>query len=273
MSSIMTMGRSVFLLLIALMVFSGCGTPNDPVPFDSDAAQHTSDWVYAKHASVSQENIQSCKECHGEDLDGGIAGVACAECHVKGSPLTLTNCTSCHGNPPNGNVYPNMSLSHPVHNALPRVTNVCASCHSGAGSGMAKHYNGVVDVAFATSYNAKSGAAVLNADGTCSKVSCHGGQTTPLWAFGIMDVDTQCTSCHAYGTSEYNSYNSGEHYFHVITLGLRCTLCHDTAKLAGTHFSHLDTPAMEGPASGTLLSSTNYNGATCTLTCHGTRTW
>jgi predicted CxxxxCH...CXXCH cytochrome family protein len=124
-----------------------------------------------------------------------------------------------------------------------------------------------------SAYNAESGAAVRNTDGTCSTVSCHGGQTTPLWSGGTIDVNTQCTACHAAGTNEYNSFNSGEHTVHVITQGIACTSCHDTVKLAVNHFTTLNTSSMEGPASATLNSSLTYTGGSCTPACHVERPW
>jgi predicted CxxxxCH...CXXCH cytochrome family protein len=270
----MTRGRYIFLLLIALMAFAGCGTPNDQASFDADTGKHVSGWVYAKHAAASKEDINLCMECHGSDLAGGMTGVSCGQCHLAGSPLTVTGCASCHGKPPSGTAAPNRSLSHPAHNALPNVANVCDTCHSGAGSGTANHYNGAADVMILSAYNALSGAAVRNTDGTCSTVSCHGGQTTPLWSGGTINVNTQCTACHAYGTGEYNSYSSGEHNRHVNTEGIGCTSCHDTVKLAVNHFTTLNTQSMEGPASATLNSSLTYTGGSCiTPGCHGNRSW
>jgi len=121
-------------------------------------------------------------------------------------------------------------------------------------------------------YNAKSGTAAYNpASVTCSNVSCHGGQATPNWLTGTINVNTQCASCHISGTAQYNSYFSGRHSLHV---GLAaCTECHDTTKLAGVHFSDLNTTAMINSYQ-TILSGLNYTGTatalgTCTLTCHG----
>jgi predicted CxxxxCH...CXXCH cytochrome family protein len=128
---------------------------------------------------------------------------------------------------------------------------------------------------FLNAYNAKSGTVMYDAaSSTCSKVSCHGGQTTPSWLAGAtIDVNTQCTACHAFGTGEYNSFSSGEHDFHVNTEHFPCTRCHDTTKLAVNHFTGLNTQAMEGPASATLNSSLNYNGSSCAPLCHGTKSW
>jgi predicted CxxxxCH...CXXCH cytochrome family protein len=172
-----------------------------------------------------------------------------------------TNCTSCHGQPPAGTAFPNTAGAHAAHKALPSIGTNCAVCHQGYA-----HQNGEIELGFPSAYNAKTGAVIDNGDGTCSNVSCHGGKKTPSWWTGKIDVNTQCTSCHASGTGQYNSYSSGRHSKHA---GYACIECHDTAKLAANHFNTLNTSAMEGPASGTLKSSLNYNGSSCTVTCHG----
>jgi len=247
-------------------------------------AVHPTSWgngtqIALNHAPyVTANGATACSNinCHGADLNGG-AGPACSTCHLNGSPLVLTGCTSCHGRPPSGTVSPNRSGAHNAVTghfaAQVTLPDECSTCHNGAGSGTLNHDNGTVDVAFLSAYSAKTGTAVRNADGTCSKVSCHGGQTTPVWLTGSMDVTTQCTSCHAYGTSEYNSYASGEHDFHVNGEGIGCIICHDTTALALTHFAHLDTPELEGPASSTLRPALNYTGGSCTPACHVNRMW
>jgi predicted CxxxxCH...CXXCH cytochrome family protein len=144
----------------------------------------------------------------------------------------------------------------------------------GAGSGTTLHQNGVVDVIIDPTFNAKSGTAAYNPTSiTCSNVSCHGGQTTPGWLSGtVIDVNTQCTSCHASGTTQFNSYFSGRHSLHVGFAA--CTECHDTTKLASVHFSDLNTTAMINSYQ-TILSGLNYTGTATALgtcgnfTCHG----
>lgn len=274
MSQIMTIRRFGFLLLIGLVTFAGCGTPNDNAPFDADTGAHASDWMVAKHADACKPDSSSCTECHGSDLSGGISGVACADCHLNGSPLVLKNCTSCHGNPPFGPTAPNRIGAHWTHNGLPSNVNMCDSCHSGAGTGMTNHYNDAVDVKFLSTYNAKSGAAVRNTDGTCSRVSCHGGQKTPAWLSGTtIDVNVQCKVCHAYGTGEYNSYVSGRHDTHVTVYGFACTKCHDTTLLQTEHLTVLNTTAVEGNAAATIDSSFNYTNGACLPACHNARPW
>jgi len=232
------------------------------------------------HASYVMANGSTgcaTSSCHGVNLTGGI-GPACVTCHTSGSyPFTATGCTSCHGNPPSGNVAPNRAAAHNAvaghFSAQVALPADCNTCHNSAGAGTVKHSNGVTNVQFLNAYNAKSGTAVRNSNGTCSNVSCHGGQTTRPWYGGSMDVSTQCTSCHAYVSNEYNSFWSGGHDLHINSLGVVCTDCHDTTKLAVNHFAHLNTQVMEGPASESLNSNLNYTGGTCTPGCHATESW
>ena len=200
--------------------------------------------------------------CHGPNLEGvSGSGPSCISCH---NPVpTSANCGSCHGIPP-------ATGGHVVHTSTPLNYITCGSCH---GVECDRHDNGTTDVGISSVFYAKSAGTVAFNGSTCSKISCHGGLTTPNWTTGAINVNTQCTACHAEGVAEYNSYNSGQHHFHVVNEGRTCTECHDTTKLAVNHFSTLNTTVMEGPASGTLLDSLNYNGTSCDPSCHGREDW
>jgi predicted CxxxxCH...CXXCH cytochrome family protein len=162
----------------------------------------------------------------------------------------------------------------------------CDTCHNGLGSGTQEHYDRASaraapgDAAFTAVYNAQSGASSFApAAFTCSNVSCHGGQATPNWRTGALDVNAQCTNCHADGTTtQFNGPTSGNHNRgdHQVEA---CTVCHNTAALAANHFTNLSTTALEGPASATIGGAgteiTSYTPGTrsCTPTCHGNETW
>jgi len=176
-------------------------------------------------------------------------------------------CGTCHALPPSGTTFPNEAGSHAIHTSLNGVGTTCDNCHAGN-----DHQSGFVDLGFASTWNAKSGPATDNMDGTCSSISCHGGQQTPVWGVGSINVNTDCTSCHALGTSQYNSYNSGQHSRGAHTRQA-CTACHDQAKLAAGHFSNLNTTAFEQDPASTLNSSLNYNGQSCNPSCHGSENW
>jgi predicted CxxxxCH...CXXCH cytochrome family protein len=272
----------------------GAGGVAHPVPYNDDS-----------HYTVTSATFPgSCSACHDVSAPTAKPGPACQTCHIAGSPLTTLNCTSCHASPPNGGTpagaaYPNVPGAHGVHIALDNTGTPisCNTCHSGLGSGTLAHYNRANaipgenalrvppgDAAFLATYDAETGASSFDNSAalSCSNVSCHGGQTTPSWQTGTLDVNNQCTNCHVSGTSQYNSYNSGEHTRHLNDFGTSsttCKYCHNTATLAVNHFTTLSTPAMEGPASatiggaGTLITTWVPATQSCTPACHGTKTW
>jgi len=164
---------------------------------------------------------------------------------------------------------------------------VCDTCHNNAGTGTTVHFDANIDMNILSTYNAKTGSGSFNSStDRCANISCHGGQTTPVWGSGSINVATDCTSCHELGTSagnpQYNSPYSGKHDKHVNKESLLCSRCHEPTKLAADHFSHLDTSALEGPVSATFRSNLNYspgNPPTCNPSaggstgCHGGEQW
>lgn len=239
---------------------------------------------WAGHQSAGNM-ANACTLCHGASLGGGI-GPSCTSCHTAGSPLVKTNCSSCHGNPPPDPLEGN--LTHREHNSIaPNLTGQCNNCHNGSGSGTPNHFNGVKNVTFLPAFNARSGTATYNATtAVCANISCHGGVPTPPWKVGFINVSTECASCHIAGTTQYNGYFSGRHSLHVNSIGLACTVCHDTAKLASptppSHFSNLYTTTFELAPSLTLRNVLQYSGGSCTpnqapgnfpIGCHGSENW
>ncbi len=211
-------------------------------------------WLLKSQHSTYAVNVTiNCFNCH-ETASGGISP-PCQACHqvnpILDPATALTNggCASCHNYPPDGTTpvttQPNRAGKHGEH--FPAFTSDCNTCHNGIGTETTAHANqsrtnppvDPATLSIQTVYNAKSGTALYdNAGQTCSSVSCHGGQTTPNWYTGSLPdpasattANDYCWSCHAFGTSEYNSYNSGEHDFHVNSINKLCTECHDTTVL------------------------------------------
>lgn len=244
--------------------------------------------LWAGEASSSHNTAGNlavaCTLCHGANLQGpaeGGVGPACADCHTAGSPVDLSDCTSCHNDPPDsdlpaGDSRPNREEAHSEHNALPKVTGICATCHDGSGTETINHFDESepADVSVLPSYDAKTGAAVYDPGPmSCTNASCHGGQQTPDWLTGVIDVDTDCENCHERGTAQFNSYNSGKHEKHVEQKGISCTECHDTTNLATSHFIGLDTPAFEGDPAETIRDDVTYIPPSCNPVCHGKKNW
>jgi predicted CxxxxCH...CXXCH cytochrome family protein len=243
-------------------------TPCGSCHMGGPTSMHPSDWLRDacfNHGVYALNNGTSgCSNgyCHGANLAGvAESGPSCSSCH---DPIpSADRCGSCHGIPP-------ATGRHVVHASTPLNYLVCGSCHN---AGCETHNNGANNIALPAVFTAKSAAAASYSGTTCAKISCHGGQTTPTWTSGTINVDTQCTSCHAQGTAEYNSFNSGEHDRHVNREGINCTQCHDPALVATNHFTALHTPAMEGPAWKTLYTSIQYDGTTCHQPCHDAANW
>jgi len=242
------------------------------------------------HVASAYAVDANCFDCH-TSTGVGLDPPACQECHIKGDPLVLLNCTSCHSVPP-GTVStligdrPDREGAHTVHESFTILDFDCDTCHQGGGTGELTHYDlaSPADVAFVASFNSNSGpAAYETVGGTCSMVSCHGGQATPDWLTGSLVVESQCTICHqdVVIVNEPNSYYSGEHDRHVNGEFIFCTECHNTINLAASHFNNLANPdqwlisagATIGGGStsiGTYVDATNE----CSNTCHGdARTW
>ena len=270
---------------------------------------HAVPFIAATHTAITSATFTAnCGICHAVTGTSPVSSAPlCTTCHAAASPLTALNCTSCHASPPSGGApagaaYPNVPGAHATHIALNSVGSPisCDTCHNGLGTNTLNHYNRANarpgsdaqrvppgDAAFPATYDAQSGSSSFDngAALSCSNVSCHGGQATPDWQTGALVVNDQCTICHVSGTTQFNSYASGEHTFHVNLFGAgaaTCALCHDTAALAVDHFTTLAdnsiSPAVASATIGGPFITTFTAGAgtsgTCNAACHpGDRTW
>jgi len=145
------------------------------------------------------------------------------------NPATVT-CGACHRIPPDGTRFPNLAGKH--SKPATSSTATCDICHNGARFSVGKHTtNGSVNVSFLTPiYTPKTGLTptVNTTAKTCANISCHGGQTTPSWYTGPININTPCTFCHTVGTAQYNGASSGEHDKHENGGNIACCTCHDT---------------------------------------------
>lgn len=281
---------------------NGAGATTNHVAFGwTGGANHTV--PYANHGDLVQTQAAfdaTCKACHAVTGTSPMSlAPLCTTCHTAGSPLANPNCASCHNRPPAGSTFPNIAGTHAVHNTLPELVGSCSDCHTGAEprDPSLLHYNHANnrpgrntlrvapgEVIFpGTLYNAKTGVASFNPTAlTCSNISCHGGQTTPAWGSGTINVNTQCSACHtSSGSTQYNSPATSRHSTHA-SKGIACIQCHNTTSLATKHFLGLKTAAMDTTAArqsvgGGTTRVTTYSAPSCTPNstsgCHGTKTW
>ncbi len=281
--------------------------PPHPIPFlTADRTTPLNNGHIQATAAIFTTECASCHIVTGTPTNSAPACSACHTAAATNNPVAAGGangqgtCLSCHNNGPSGlpagptgTAYPNISGAHTKHMALAGVA--CTSCHNNLGTGTTGHYNAANGrvtaptapglLAFTASYNAKSGALSASAAvaPTCSNVSCHGAKVTPAWTGTLPLVSTSttsnsyCQSCHASGTTQFNSYFSGEHSKH-LSAGAMCTDCHNvTTGATGTaHWSHLETSTFEGTPLATIQFSSRANfGVTptyvsgrCNLTCH-----
>jgi hypothetical protein len=89
----------IFRIIIAvafIAVAFSCSEPNSESVYFADTG-HPTDWI-TDHGTVFLDDAGICIECHGEDLQGGIADVSCFTSGFGG--------TSCHAGGPPGHPLP-----------------------------------------------------------------------------------------------------------------------------------------------------------------------
>jgi predicted CxxxxCH...CXXCH cytochrome family protein len=198
------------------------------------------------HCKISPSGFDACTRCHGANLNGvgGVAGATgCTFCHRSGLPNTLLNCTSCHGRPPNGTVYPNIARAHTGHSAL-NVADICGECHNGLGSVTLDHFLR----AKANTASVQTGAVLFGAFAQtgglspvynettlqCTNTYCHGAtlaggtNKSPVWSQTNYLAAAGCGTCHGFPPA--NAPHSG------VTPATACKTCHPHVNAGNTGF-------------------------------------
>jgi predicted CxxxxCH...CXXCH cytochrome family protein len=272
-----------------------------------DGAVHDEGWLAApgalqphglaanRHDPVWPSGIDSCRKCHGADLNGEGTAVSCNACHAaNGKPGWQTDCTFCHGEP-NRTAFPAAPPvdtlghtaatdrgvgAHQTH-LLGRQPSgaisdgvACADCHEGQPYTGIAHVDGIRAVALKRPGTATVAGAFDDAAGTCASTYCHGNfrngkaSNAPSWT--ATGGQGACDTCHAPQTGSLASGYSDRHKLHLaLAPGLACATCH----VGG--YSSAATPP-------TVNKATHVNGAvdmntqvgwsptahTCTIACH-----
>ena len=63
---------AVMLLVAMLSLLAGCGVKNPQALFSPDSGVHPGGWVKS-HKTVAALGTESCVECHGASLEGGVS--------------------------------------------------------------------------------------------------------------------------------------------------------------------------------------------------------
>jgi hypothetical protein len=173
---------------------AGCGDTHPEATFNTGTGQHVSGWLPSGHKAQAQANMEACADCHGADFLGGIAKVACTQCH-------LGNQNSFHpvqwGN-----------FAYALHGNYARLngTASCANvtCHGAdltgvAGSGPSCtqcHIGGITSfhpIVWNTNIVLHKDYVALNGDSSCRNGACHGANLQ-----GVFLSGPGCQTCHPY---------------------------------------------------------------------------
>jgi len=252
------------------------------------AGAHPSDWVPSGHGPQAQANINGCKVCHGDDFSGGIAGVACTDCHL-GSETSFhpvawgANALTEHRQYAldNGTGGCATQYCHGVDldGRPPAAGPSCSSCHSWPFAPL--HPDGWVP----------SGHVAGAAADIQSCTQCHGA------AFE-GDIGPACTNCHlgdqqtihptAWGTDVIGSHGGfaaqngtdgcANQYCHGTNLdgaggaaGPSCAKCHTWpytgGQPAGWVPSGHEAAALADIVSCQLCHGTDYSGGVAGVAC------
>jgi predicted CxxxxCH...CXXCH cytochrome family protein len=232
----------------------------DPSWLTANGGNHTA-------AALSQSPpFGSCLACHagfGAANPNDVAGSSCNACHASALAGAATtnwqqNCVFCHGDsskiatwtsadpayeiaPPRGALGEALTTEvavgahqkhvNPTSNVLSNAI-ACTECHSSPLPADIGHVDGVIDLPLA-------GPLATNPTGTftpnpswnagtagCAATYCHGNYpqggnaATPVWTT-VDGSSATCASCHGAPP------DTGEHYFHVFTQSVNCSICHN----------------------------------------------
>jgi hypothetical protein len=206
MSQIMTRAWIGIAIISLAVMLPACGTStvNSDNVFNNEekshgaAAESVEGGEIAWHVTAANANVNSCKECHGQDLLGGISQVSCSQCHLGGAnsvhpvdwgTLTMTKHaiyvvnsgnTSCANAWCHGTTLTGVAGSGPS----------CSSCHIGGVGSVHPLDWGTL------TYYKHSVYVKANGNASCANALCHG----PALA-GVTGSGPSCTSCHLGGVN------------------------------------------------------------------------
>ncbi|HVO72910.1 MAG TPA: cytochrome c3 family protein [Ignavibacteriaceae bacterium] len=139
--------------LIFTIIYSGCSDLQTDIPHPEKVSIHGEGVLTPGDPNfhgnyLKNSDFSKCQQCHAADLNGGITGVSCINCHssitvhkagiadenssdfhgkfIRHNQWNLTDCMSCHGNSFSGGLSSPSCL--PCHTA-PGGPAACNTCH------------------------------------------------------------------------------------------------------------------------------------------------
>lgn len=188
--------------LVVLGGLGGCGDENSRSTYDPEQGNHPSGWLPSGHAGPARAHLDSCRDCHGQDFSGGIAKVACTQCHL-GGPLDIHPVAwSTPG--PHGPLGYALHASFVQQNGAASCANAfchgtdlagvpgsgpsCSSCHMGGPFSVhPPEWNNQITL--------HGGYVLQNGTAACRNAVCHGPQLE-----GVFLSGPGCNACHSFAT-------------------------------------------------------------------------
>ena len=185
------------LPIMVVFTLSGCADNNSQATFEATTGKHTNDATLriAGHSTVAKKTDETCKECHGEDLKGGISKVNCTtQCHLESADKV-------HKSAWGSFTY----INHKETTDPSRCAN--ASCHAKGGAADKKDCATACHIGDATNkhgwgtsaaiYSGHKAYVEANKDTTCANIACHGVNLDgAIQANGLPATGPACDSCH-----------------------------------------------------------------------------
>jgi hypothetical protein len=199
-----------FLLIVPLLlgiVLASCSDVKDDITTPSKISVHGASAMNPSSntfhgVKVKESGLQSCRQCHSADLNGGTAQVSCGNCHpainvhVAGIKDTLSEnfhgkfiasinwkldqCSQCHGSDYAGGVAsPTCKTCHTQTNG----PEACNTCHGN-----------FKNAAIIAPPNSVDGSKDVNDPGV-------GAHSTHLYNVSITSKNVACMECHVVPTS------------------------------------------------------------------------
>jgi predicted CxxxxCH...CXXCH cytochrome family protein len=249
------------------------------------------------HGHGAKYQTEDCLTCHGADLLGGTAGVACDGCHLPTTEPQAwrTECTFCHGGGETSTGAPPedisdqtdpSSISFPPHTehvaGADHAALDCVLCHDKPADVLSVgHFlvadatKGEAEVVFSNSY---AGVASWDGATTCTNLYCHGdGQGDN----GTAQVGQtySCSACHPSMSSSEDAWDgmSGEHKKHLEESGIGCHDCHastvDQTEEIRTPSNHVDGRVEVQLGSGMVYDAAGHCTGSCHDEGHDVNTW
>lgn len=236
------------LLLLMVITSWGCSSANDKTIILDASGKHPAGWAVATigglHPAVYLSDPDTCKECHGTDLTGGISKVSCFSADRSGM--------SCHLQGPSG---------HPAGWSNP-------ASHGAHAKAVATGVNGMAFCANCHGADYRGAGVSLKDCLRCHTTAPHPAKPWFGGVYSHKKADTSnapaCAVCH---TNRANLSATGAATLPAaVVIGasgcFNNTLCHG-------QLGHPDGWAVTGHQSATKAAASNTTGMNYCKNCHG----